>query len=57
MTKINQDFKIEIKEERKTLKRLQVEMRKEQKNSIPQLENSGEDRLSALGDKVEDLDE
>lgn len=29
MTKINQDFKIEIKEERKTLKRLQVEMRKE----------------------------
>lgn len=57
MTKINQDLKIELKEEMKTLKRSQVEMRKELKNSVSHLENSAEDRLSVLGDKVEDLDE
>lgn len=57
MTKINQDLKIELKEEMKTLKRSQVEMRKELKNSVSQWENSAEDRLSVLGDKVEDLDE
>lgn len=57
MTKINQDLKIELKEEMKTLKRSQVEMRKELKISVSQWENSAEDRLSVLGDKVEDLDE
>lgn len=57
MTKVNQDLKIELKEEMKTLKRSQVEMKKELKNSVSQWENSAEDRLSVLGDKVEDLDE
>lgn len=57
MTKINQDLKTELKEEMKTLNRSQVEIRKELKNSVAQLENSAEDRLSVLGDKVEYLDE
>lgn len=52
MTKINQDLKTELKEEMKTLNRSQVEIRKELKNSVAQLENSAEDRLSVLGDRV-----
>lgn len=34
MTKINQDLKTEFKEEIKTLKRSQAEMRKKLKNSV-----------------------